>query len=240
MVLLDLAGRRDDVRVAHRVGHLLKADTASVQALRVDPDVVFAHSAAGHCDVCHAGQARQPRPQRVDCDVPQGRGVALLGRQAVTRDGEDGERQAVDVADRSRRRQAGRELRQPRLHELQREQHVRVPVEEEADVGAAPRRRGLDARNSGDPVHRLLDRARHRDEHLRRRHDPVVDDDDDAREVGLREDCGRKVESGVDPGRAEEQDEHDDRARLGGDEIREAHPGFADVLTSTLLPSGSA
>src|SRR5205085_7175558 len=106
--------------------------------------------------------------------------------------------------------------------------------------------------------HRLFNRARDRDERLRRRHDAVVNDDDDAREIRFREDGDGQLPRGVETGSAEQCDDDDDRALLVGDGAGKAHgssfwsaaffslspfssdSGFSPSLTSTFIPSGSA
>ena len=96
------------------------------------------------------------------------------------------------------------------MHELQRLENVDIPIQEEIDVGSAALRRRANALDARYAVHRFFDGPCDRDEHLRGRHDAVINDDDDARKIGLRKDGDGQLKSGVDASRTEQRDEDDD------------------------------
>ncbi len=80
---------------------------------------------------------------------------------------------------------------------LQRENHVAIPVKEKIDFGGTTAGDGLDFLQAGDAVDGFLERTRDDHEHLVDRHNAVVDADDDAREVGVREDRDRNGEGKI-------------------------------------------
>ena len=85
-------------------------------------------------------------------------------------------------------------LAERRIHQLQRAEHVHVPVEEEADLGRAAAGGGAHGHQAGNAVDRVFDRLGDGDLHLLDRHDAVVHADDDARKIGLGKDRDRHLE----------------------------------------------
>ena len=94
--------------------------------------------------------------------------------------------------------------------ELEGAVHVDVPVEEETDFGRASGGGAADGEESGDAVDGVLDGLGDGDLHLLDGHDTVVDADDDAGEVGLREDGDGYLEGTVDTGEGEDDEEEED------------------------------
>ena len=98
---------------------------------QVGHHVILRHLAALHPHRAHAGHAVQRRLQIVGGNLPQPGLRNGIGCEAVAEDGEGGEGKPVG-GDTRRRRQALRRLGQRRIHQLQRLDHVHVPVEEKA------------------------------------------------------------------------------------------------------------
>src|SRR5882672_8343969 len=105
----------------------------------------LAHFAARDAHVRNSRQPRQARPDRVSRKVSQSREIALVRSQAVSGNGKYGERESFDIANRRCRRQGRRQLRQPRLDQLQRLKNIDAPVEEQAYLRSAARSSRLDA-----------------------------------------------------------------------------------------------
>src|SRR5205085_3084684 len=99
--------------------------------------VKLAHLAARDAHRRDAGQTCETRADHVSCNVAQARLVARGRSEAVARDGEDSERQTLDVANLGGWRQRRGELRQARFEECERLSDVHVPIKEEADLGSA-------------------------------------------------------------------------------------------------------
>ena len=72
--------------------------------------------------------------------------------------------------------------------------HVHVPVEEQIDFRRAAAGDGAHRCKPGNAVDRFFDRTRDGDHHLVDRHHAVIDADDDAREIGRRENRDRNGE----------------------------------------------
>src|SRR5256885_3743582 len=79
----------------------------------------------------YAGQAREARADGVGRDVAQGGEVAPVRDEAVARDGEDGEGEALDVANLGGRRERRREVRESSPYEVERLAYVNVSVRSE-------------------------------------------------------------------------------------------------------------
>src|SRR6185295_13272516 len=148
--------RIDDVGVAHGVDDLLQCDAARVESFRINRNVILARLSAGNRNLGNSWESRQARTNRKARQFAQGLRVALVGGEAVTGDREDGKGQTINAANGSGRRQAGGQLRKPRLNKLQRLQYVNVPVEEEIDVSAAALCRRTNALNARYAVHRFF------------------------------------------------------------------------------------
>ena len=116
------------------------------------------------------------------------RPLCAVVRLRVAEDGEGGEGEAVggDVP-RWLARSAALWMSAASV-ELKGLEHVHVPVEEEADLGGAAAGGGAHGDEAGDAVDGVFDGLGDGDLHLLDGHDAVVDADDDAREIGLRED----------------------------------------------------
>ena len=78
--------------------------------------------------------------------------------------------------------------RDDRVDALERENHVRLPIEEEIDFGGASAGDGLHSLQSGYAVDGFFDGAGDRYEHLVDRHYAIVDADDNAGKIGFRKD----------------------------------------------------
>src|SRR5580704_7742247 len=86
------------------------------------------------------------------------------------------------------------------VDQLKRGDHVLVPVEEEADLGAASAGGGAHGQESGDGVDGVFDGLGDEDLHLFDGHDAVVDANDDAGEVGFGKDGDGHAQGKVDAG----------------------------------------
>src|SRR5262249_54079742 len=105
---------------------------------------------------------------------------------------------------------------QGRVNQLQRVEHVYVPVEEEAyfrRAAAGDRTDRLQARNAVD---RLFDRSSNRDLHLLDRHYAVIDADDDSWKVRLWEDGDGHLKGEIDAGKRQGYGEEIDRSPKPG------------------------
>jgi len=105
---------------------------------------------------------------------------------------------------------------------MQRVENVHVPAEEDADLrGAARRHRphGRDARNNADRLFDGPGDPEHLDIHGR---DAVVNQDDDARKIGLREDGDGETEEEGCPGERKTQDDDHHRPGVSLDDLRQA------------------
>ncbi len=99
--------------------------------------------------------------------------------------------------------------------------YVDAPVEEEGDFGGAAGGGGAHQDEAGNAVDGVLDGFGDGDLHLLDGHDAVIDADDDAGKVGLREDGDGDLKRGVDAGEGEgEQKEEDGLGVTGEPEAR--------------------
>ena len=85
----------------------------------------------------------------------------------------------------------------------------------------------------GTAVDRVFDGLGDGDLHLLDRHDAVVDADDDAGEIGLREDGDRNTPGGVDPDQGEDDEEEED----GSAKAQEPKPGVIVELGTGFVAS---
>ena len=91
---------------------------------------------------------------------------------------------------------------------------VDAPIEVETDFRRTARGFRLDASDPGNAVHRFFDRTRDGNQGLIGGRLAVIDDDDDARKISLREDRDRKLPGGVETRRAQQADDHQNGAGL--------------------------
>jgi len=98
--------------------------------------VKFRLLASLHQHACHADQAVEPRLDVVRGYFPEIGLRDRVRRQAVADDRKTREIEAVRLDLRGGRKRA-LYARHRSIHELQRLQHVHVPVEEQADIGSA-------------------------------------------------------------------------------------------------------
>ncbi len=82
-------------------------------------------------------------------------------------------------------RKFGLQTRDNRVHALQRQNHVTVPIEKQIDFGGPPAGDGLNLLQSRHAVDRLLERTRDGDEHLVDGHHAVVNAYDYPRKVSV-------------------------------------------------------
>jgi hypothetical protein len=202
VVLLVHAGRGNEVVPGQLVGDLLEAEVRSLQPARVHDDVVLRRAPAHQVHARHARDAEEARLEVVTGNLPQLGDAALRTGEAHPDDRERGEGQPPDRRARGRR-QRRTDLCKAAVHVKLRLDHVDVPVEEDADLRRTAPRRGADRDRTGDVLHRLFDGPRDGRHHLVGRHHAVVHEDDDAREIRLREYRRRHPERRVDPGAAE-------------------------------------
>jgi hypothetical protein len=117
---------------------------------------------------------------------------------------------------------------------LKREDHVLVPGEEEADLGAASAGGGADGGEPGDGVDGVFDGLGDEDLHLFDGHDAVVDADDDAGKVGFGEDGDGHAQGEVDAGESEDDGEEEDGLGVA----REPEGGAFDAVCPCVDRSG--
>ena len=237
VVLLDHSRRGDQVAVADRVYHLGERHPVPVQLLGLDQNVVLGLAAAHDARLGDSGEAVEPGGQVVVGEIPQVGGRARRRRDAEADHGKDGEGQAVDV-EAGRRGERRRDLGDPALHEVQRVEDVDVPAEENADLGGAACGDRAYRRDPRHQTDRLLDRARYAQHLDVDGSDAVVDQYDDAREIGLRKDRDRELEDAEDSGQREGEDDQDEGAAVGLDERSQPARHFGASTKRTSVPSG--
>src|SRR5262249_9991190 len=131
---------------------------------------------------------------------------------------------------------------EPRLNKKESFDNVCSPIEEEIDCSSTPLCGRSDSNYSGDAIHGLLDRPRDGDHRLGRGHYTVVNDDNDAREVGLREERTGKMERCVEACRTEQSDQDQDCPRLVRNKpgkVQGLPPGFSPFSSLSSLWSSS-
>ena len=198
--------------------------SGGLQADRVDDDMVFRGAAADEVDAGDAGDLEEPRLELVAGRLPQVDQAAFGARQADADDGEIGEGHPVDLG-LGGRRQRGPDLGQPAEDVELGLDHVDFPIEEDIDLGRAAAGGRADGANAGDVLHALFDRPGDDGHHLVGRHDPVVDEDDDAGKIRLGEDGRGDGQGRVDSRQAEGQADEDDGPGVAGGE-----PGQRGIL----------
>src|SRR5256885_12983517 len=185
MFAFDQAGRFDDVRPTNRVENIVDGNTGSDETRRIRGDLKFRNSAALYDYRGYAVKTIHARLDLVCGDFPKlGRGNAI-GRETVTDDRENGERKAVSF-DFCAGRKFGLQARDDGIHALKRENHVRIPVEEQIDFCGTAAGDGLYGLEARDAIDGFFDGARNRDEHLIDRHHAVVHAYHDAGKIGRR------------------------------------------------------
>ena len=171
--------------------------------------MVFGSAAADEVDTGDAGDPEEADLEIVARLLPELDDAARAARQADAEDGEGRKGQAEDRGfDRRGQRRPG--LREAAEDVELRLDHIDGPIEEHADLGGTAPGRRADLGDATDVLHRLFDRARDGGHHLVGRHDPIIDEDDDAREIRLREDRRRERQSGIGPGQAKREADEDD------------------------------
>ena len=186
MVLLQQTGRIDQVGSPNRVEYVGDGDAGRQQLGGIGSDMKLRLLSALHHHGGHAIETIEARLQIVGCHRPELRLRDRVGGEAVADDGKAGEVQAMRLDD-GCRRQLGANAGERRVHQLQRGDHVHVPVEEKIDFSRAAAGDGAHLLQSGHAVDRLFDGTRDGDHHLVDRHHAVVDADDNARKIGGRE-----------------------------------------------------
>jgi hypothetical protein len=106
------------------------------------------------------------------------------------------------------------DLRQPAQHIKLGLHHVHMPVEENVDFRRTPPCGRTDAHRSRDVLHGLFDGTRDGRHHFVGRHDAVVHQDDNTREIGLRENRRRHVQRREDSRQAQGRRDERDGQRM--------------------------
>ena len=218
VIAVQQARRIDDVGAVDRRRRCRRSTSGAQHLRRIDRDVEFRPLPA--LDE-HAGDAVQPIQPRLDVvggQLPEIRLRHRVGRQAVADDREAREIEAMRL-DLRGRRQAALHARHRGVDQLQRLEHVDVPVEEQVDLGRTAAGHRSDVLEARDGPDRLLERPRDRHLHLLDRHHAVVDADDDAREVGRRKHGHRKRQRLVDADDRQHADQEDDRLRVAREPV---------------------
>ena len=115
----------------------------------------------------------------------------------------------------------------PRLHLLQRVNHVCVVGERNADFCPAADRARANAYHSRHDAHCLFNRARDAKQHLPRTEGRSLSHHENARKREFWVDGGRKAQGRVNPTGAEQSDEQVDESSLRGQEVEERSHYFA-------------
>jgi len=105
-----------------------------------------------------------------------------------------------------RGRQFGLQPRHDGVHTLQREDHIAAPVEEEIDLGRAAAGNRLNFLQTRHAVDGFFEMTRDSDEHLVDGHDSVINADDDAGKIGIRENGNRNRESEISADQSQSND----------------------------------
>ncbi len=178
-------------------------------------DVKLRHLAALHDDGAHSRNAVEGWLEIVGGNFPETRlGHGVRG-ETVAEDGKRGEGEAVG-GDPDSGGEGLLDLAQRSVNELKLDDHVDVPVEEEADLGRSATGCGAHGHQAGNRVDGIFDGPGDHDFHLLDGHDTVVDADDDARKVGFREDGDGHLERQVNAGQGEDSSEEEDGASVVG------------------------
>ncbi len=113
------------------------------------------------------------------------------------------------------------QARDDRIHALKRENHVRIPVEEQIDFRRTAASDGLYGLEARDAIDGFFDRARDGDEHLVDGHDAVVHAYHDAGKIGRRKNGNGHREGAIatNDSEADNQEEYGPREPLEPREI---------------------
>src|SRR5215471_3100583 len=156
MVFIDEPRGFNNVGVFDGVDNLLAADIAGSQALGIQGDVKLASLSALNRDKGDSGQPGQVRLYVIGCEVAKACRITDVGSKAVADNGEYGKGHPFDVADLGSGRQVAGELGKAALNDLQRLDHVGIPVEEQIDFGCASLGARANAGNTRNAIHSLF------------------------------------------------------------------------------------
>ncbi len=179
--------------------------------------MVLGHPAAHDVHPGHALDPQEPRIEVVAGLLPEFGDVPRLARQADADDREGGEGEPVD-GELGRGRQRAADLGKPAQDVEFGLDHVGGPVEEDVDGRRASAGRRADVGRAGDVLHRLFDGPSDRGHHLVGRHHAVVDEDHDARKIGLRKDRRRHYVGGIAAGQTQGRREEENCLPMTKDE----------------------
>ena len=196
MLVLDQAGRVDEVGSSNRVENIVHRDPGGVQARGIRGDLEFGNAAALYDDGRDAIQPVEARLQVVGGDLPKLVGRHGIGCQAVANDGKDRKGQAVRFY-LGRRRKVCLQTSDDGVHALESQNHVRVPTEEEIHLGGTTAGDGGNLLQAGNAVDCFFNRTGDGDQHLVDGHDPVVHSHHDAGEIGVRKNSHGNAESKI-------------------------------------------
>src|SRR5258708_2143337 len=209
VVLFKQSGRIDQVCRLYRIKDVRDRYRGFQQFRRIRRDLELGFGAALYHDRGHAAHAIQTRSDLVRCHLPE-LGLGNFVRcQAVTHNRKRSDCQSMALDLRSGGK-LGRNLGKRRVNQLERLEHVHLPVEEEIDLCRAPAGNGANGLQSLHTMNCLLHRARHRHHHLVNRHDSVVNGDDDARKIRRQKHSNRNRESLVRSNDCDHNDHKDD------------------------------
>ncbi len=238
VVLLNHARALDDVGGADGLHHARQRQVISVEFLRVHQHVELRPPAADDARFGHAGNTVQAGHDPVIGEVPQV-GLRPRGRrEADAKHGKDREREPVDIEP-APGRQRRRDLGDAALHQVLGVADVDVPGEEHADLGGAARRHRAQQRDAWHDADGLFERPRHRLHLHFHGRDAVIHQDDDPREVRLREDRHRQPEQQDRAGHRQAEHGEEDRPALGFHQAGQRGSHFRPSTTVTSAPSGS-
>ena len=137
--------------------------------------------------------AQDARLEFVARRFPEFRARALRTCEADADNRKRGEREPPDGRAR-RRRERGTDLTEPAVDVELGLDHVDLPVEEDTDLGRSAAGGGANGDGAGNILHRFLDGTCNGGHHLVRWHHAIIHQNDDAREIGLRENRRRHAQ----------------------------------------------
>ncbi len=143
MVLLQQAGRINEVGAPHRVKNVADRHTGRQQLGGIGSDGEFRFLSALYDHRGHAVEPIEARLQIIGCHRPELRLRHSVGGQAIAENGKAGKVEAVRLDD-GRRRQLGANARQRGIYQLERGNHIHVPVEEQINFSGAATGNGAD------------------------------------------------------------------------------------------------
>jgi hypothetical protein len=182
MVMLKQSRRIDQICAANGLKNVRDSDACREQTRGIGCHLKFRHPATLHQHGGNSIETVQARLQIVSGQLPKLILRNGVRREAVSqyRKGSEGKSVGLDFCACGQFRL---QARHNRIHSLQRENHVRVPIEEQIDLGRPPAGHRLHLAQARYAVDSLFDRFRDDHQHLIDGHNPVVYTDDDSREI---------------------------------------------------------